>query len=90
MGTRTPFARKDVSLAAPLEDGELYLLDTNSDRALKLLPLVRLKPTPAGEEAACYFFNREDRGGDRFLSYHYSQPSDFVEPGSVLSTLFTG
>jgi hypothetical protein len=79
MGTRTPFARRETAVKAPLEDGALYLLDPSYGRGLQLLSLVRLKSSPTGAGAACYVYNRKDKGGDRFVSYQYEEAKAVVE-----------
>jgi hypothetical protein len=43
------------------------------NRALALLPLVQMGPSPESARNACYFFNRVDREGLRFISYHYTE-----------------
>ena len=49
----------------------LYLSKKDSGRALKLLPLVHMGPSPQSTKNACYFFSRLEREGSRFVSYHY-------------------
>lgn len=79
MGSRTPFPSENVELAEPMEDGHLHLWSQNETRALKLLPLVKVMPSPRTEENACYFYNRKQKDGIRFLSYHFDADSEVVE-----------
>ena len=83
MGTRAPFARKDVAVKAPLEDGVLCLLDSSYGRGLQLLSLVRLKSSPTGEESACYFYSRHEKEGERFVSYQYEDAKALVETNAA-------
>ena len=50
----------------------IYLASGRAARALKLLPLVQIGASPRSAKNACYFFNRLDRDGARFVSYHYA------------------
>jgi hypothetical protein len=55
-----------------LDVERLYLTNKGSERALKLLPLVRVGPSPQSAKNACYFFSRLERDGARFVSYHFT------------------
>ena len=70
MGTRTPFPSDEISVSEGMEYGHLYLKSQNESRGLKLLPLIKVMPSPKTEENACYFYNRKQPKGIRFLSYH--------------------
>lgn len=91
MGTRTPFARVQRQTRDPLEDGKLYLLGEGSLRGLRLLPFIRMMPSPSNALNACYFFNRVQAGGLRFVSYHFEDQSElcqeFSDTAAVLSDL---
>ena len=79
MGSRTPFPSENVDLVEAMEDGHLHLKSPNEQRTLKLLPLVKVMPSPKTEENACYFYNRQQKDGIRFLSYHFESDSDVVQ-----------
>lgn len=79
MGTRTPFARVQRQTRDPLEDGRLYLLGEGSVRGLPLLPFIRMMPSPSKALHACYFFNRVQAGGLRFVSYHFEDLSEICQ-----------
>lgn len=79
MGTRTPFELIQLSTKEPMEDGYLHLMSPNSDKALKLLPFVRVLRSPAYESNACYFYNRIEREGIRFVSYHFEAEAEIVD-----------
>lgn len=91
LGSRTPFEHSNVVVDHPLEDGHLYFLGEGNTRALQLLPLIRIMPSPSGEANACYFYNR--RSGDRlrFVSYHFDQKAEvtnhFGETSQVLDAI---
>jgi hypothetical protein len=59
-------------MATWLDVERLYLSKKNFGRALKILPLVQIGPSPQSANNACYFFNRLDREGARFVSYHFT------------------
>lgn len=79
MGSRTPFQSLDLSLAEGMEDGHLHLWSPDETRTLKLLPFIKVMPSPRTEENACYFYNRRQIGGIRFLSYYFETDSDVVQ-----------
>ncbi len=79
MGTRTPFATDRVRLSESMEDGQLHLWSSDARRVLKLIPLVKVMPSPKTAENACYFYSRKQSDGIRFLSYHFASESEVVE-----------
>jgi hypothetical protein len=88
MGTRTPFATDTVQVVESLEDGHLHLKSPSESRALKLLPLVKVMPSPKTAENACYFYNRRQADGIRFLSYYFESDAEVVEEfGDVAKAL---
>lgn len=78
IGSRTPFKSETVELVEAMEDGNLHLKSPDEQRALKLLPFVKVMPSPKTEENACYFYNRQQKDGIRFLSYHFASDSEVV------------
>jgi hypothetical protein len=54
-----------------LDVDRLYLASHPTDRALLLMPLMHVGPSPASAKNACYFFNRVEKDGVRFVSYHF-------------------
>jgi hypothetical protein len=91
MGTRTPFAIDTVEVSEAMEDGHLHFKSPDEKRGLRLLPLVKIMPSPKTEENACYFFSSEGKEGHRFLSYHYQAESEvthsFDDVANTLSSL---
>jgi hypothetical protein len=79
MGSRTPFPSTGLELAEGMEDGHLHLWSPGETRCLKLMPFVKVMPSPKTEENACYFYNRKQDGGIRFLSYYFETDSDVVQ-----------
>jgi hypothetical protein len=72
MGSNSEFLKETRSMATWLDVERLYLCNKDSGRALKLLPLVQVGPSPQSAKNACYFFNRLERdGAARFVSYHF-------------------
>ena len=91
VGRCAAFEQIESSLSHPLEDGNLYLVSEDGRTALRLLPLVRVMPSPATAENACYFYNRQQPNGVRFVSYHFEQEAEIVnhfpDTTSTLSVL---
>jgi hypothetical protein len=72
MGSNNEFLKETREMATWLDVERLYLSKKGSSRALKLLPLVQVGPSPQSAKDACYFFSRLERdGGARFISYHF-------------------
>jgi hypothetical protein len=72
IGSNSEFLKETRPMATWLDVERLYLSRRDSAVALKLLPLVRLGPTPESTKNAFYFFSRLDKDGARFVSYHYA------------------
>ncbi len=77
VGTRSmPFETVERETIEAMDEGALYVLDVNSDRGLRLLPFVRVMPSPQTETNACYFYNRLQGEQCRYISYHFAQDPD--------------
>ena len=94
VGTRMAFRSETVEVVEPMEDGLLYLKSPDESRSLKLLPFVKVMPSPRTEENACYFYNRQQKEGIRFLSYHFEADADivreFADAAAALKRLTSG
>jgi len=66
-------------MATWLDVESLYLSKKDSVRALKLLPLVQVGPSPQSAKNACYFFSRLERDGARFVSYHFTDKPELTD-----------
>ena len=71
MGSNNEFLKETRAMGTWLDVERLYLSKKDSGRALKLLPLVQVGPLPKSAKNACYFFNRLEHDGARFISYHF-------------------
>ena len=78
MGTRTPFPTETIVVSEAMEDSHLYLKSQDEPRGLRLLPLVKVMPSPRTEDNACYFYNRMQSDGIRFLSYYFEADAEVV------------
>ncbi len=88
MGVRIPFETSTVELKAPLEDGVMHAISPRSGEVCPILPLVRLGPSPSSVHNACYFFNRVEGEELRWISFHFEQRPELVEPfGGVMRLL---
>lgn len=74
--SRTPFVTGVFSLVAPLKTGTLYFLDPTENHALELVPLIKMDSPPMSEATACYFYNRIQPDGVRYVSYHYAAEAE--------------
>ena len=62
-----------------MDDGVLHLKGQDERNALALLPLIKVMPAPQSAENACYFYNRQERDGVRFVSYHFEKEADITD-----------
>jgi len=79
MGNRTPFRRIKRDTTHPLITEKLYLFAQDETRALQLLPLIKVMASPKTEQNACYFFNKQQKDGLRFVSYHFEKEAEITE-----------
>ena len=56
-------------MATWLDIDRLYLLSDAAARGLQLLPLVFIGASPPSAKNACYFFNRLEKDGVRFVDW---------------------
>lgn len=91
MGSNSEFLKASRTMSTWLDVERLYLVSKDSSRALALLPLVHVGPSPASAKNACYFFNRVETDGVRFVSYHFAdQPErkgQFAETSEAIRFL---
>lgn len=78
-GSNSEFLKETRVLGTPLDIERLYILTEGNGTALKLLPLVHIGASPPSSRNACYFFNRLERSGVRFVSYHYVDLPELTE-----------
>lgn len=78
-GRCAPFEKADVELTHPMEHGVLHLKAQDERSALALMPLIKVMPSPRFAENACYFYNRQERDGIRFVSYHFDKEADVTD-----------
>ena len=80
VGTRVPFKTISLTLTEAMEDGSLHLWSPGENRALRLLPMIKMMPSPEIQQNACYFYNRRQANGIRFLSYYFERDPDVTGP----------
>lgn len=85
MGSNSEFLKEKREMSEYLDVDRLYLVSKDSSRALKLLPLIEIGPSPQSAKNACYFFNRVENEGVRFIAYHFSDKPERIEPIPDLS-----
>jgi len=79
MGSNNEFLKETRSMATWLDVERLYLSRKDSGKALKLLPLIQVGPSPQSAKNACYFFSRLERNGARFVSYHFTDKPELTD-----------
>lgn len=84
MGSRQIFKEAVIETPTVMDKNELYLFDFTTRHPLQLLPFFRILPGPRTEENACYFYNRVQTDGVRWVSYHFEQESELVRSDDAL------
>lgn len=91
MGSNNEFLKETRAMATWLDVERIYLSKKDSGKALKLLPLIQVGPSPQSAKNACYFFSRLDRDGARFISYHHTDKpeltGEFADATEVIKLL---
>lgn len=80
MGSRQIFKQVALDTTEVMDARELYFLDSTTRRPLLMLHFVRMMPLPETEEVACYFYNRITKEGIRWVSYHFEEKAERIEP----------
>lgn len=79
MGSNNEFLKETRHLATGLDVEFLYISQKTSNKALTLLPLIQVGPSPKTAKNACYFFNRVEKEGVRFVSYHFIEKPELTD-----------
>ena len=87
MGSNSSFLKEPRTMSTCLDVEFLYLSNKDSRRALQLLPLVKIGPSPQSANNACYFYCRVDKEDYRFVSYHFIDRPERKIPSSMLVSL---
>jgi hypothetical protein len=86
-GSQRAFRKGRVELREWPEEGGLYMLEAGSSLPLRLAPLFTLKHSPASAEDSCYFYDRLERDGVRWVSYHFEDQPDLISPNQEVVDL---
>ncbi|WP_169805185.1 N-6 DNA methylase [Nocardiopsis trehalosi] len=79
MGPNTPFRQEQIPINMAMEESGLYLLSREAGRALPLAPLIVMHPAAFGSYSGCYYYNRLQSGGVRFVAYHEAAEPERTE-----------
>ena len=71
VGSRQIFKQATVETRDVMDSTELYCYDVVTERPLQLLHFVRMLAVPGAEKVACFFYNRIEKEGIRWVSYHF-------------------
>lgn len=88
MGSNSSFHESIIETKLPLDIDELYYLDKSDKYPLKLIRFFRMFPTPESEMNACYFYNRFEKQGVRWVSYYFDKQSEQRIEDEGLSEFF--
>jgi hypothetical protein len=87
-GPNSAFQRRQMKLTEALDTARLYLVNDGNNRALELLPFIRVLGGQTGQDA-CYFYNRLEGAEARWVSYHFHAEPELLLPGEDLVDLLT-
>jgi hypothetical protein len=76
IGPLYQFERVKISLTGSVVSGQFQMWDEYQSETLPLIPFVRMMSTTSESDNACYFYNRTDSKGIRFISHHYELESE--------------
>ena len=77
-GSNSTFINSSKTMDDCLDVEELYIVGKNSRSALKLLPFLKLGSSPSTVKNAFYFFNKIEKNGARYISYHFENASELI------------
>jgi serine/threonine protein kinase len=89
MGSRADFRKVERRVSEPFDTGRLYMLNSGRQRALELVPLIRILAGQKTGQDACYFFNRLQPEGVRWVSYHHQAEPELILPDSDILELLS-
>ena len=78
-GSNSEFLKESRKMFTCLDGTSLHIINGDQKSALKLLPLIRLNASPGTAKNACYFFNRTEQNGARFVSYHFKDQPELSD-----------
>lgn len=88
VGSRGLFRKGSVGLREWPEEGRLYMLEAGASLPLRLGPLFSMMRSPESVEDACYFYDRIEDGGVRWVSYGFEPLPEVVRPdGEVIQLI---
>jgi hypothetical protein len=87
-GPNPALRRRQMKLTEALDTARLYLVNDGNNRALELLPLIRVLAGQTGQDA-CYFYNRLEGAEVRWVSYHFHAEPELLLPDEDLADLLT-
>jgi len=89
MGTRAQFRITTRKTRVPMDSQKLYVLHDAQLNPLELLPLVRLMESPRTQQNAFYFYNRRDKTGIRWVSYHFEEEAELFRPDDAVESVLS-
>ncbi len=77
-GSNSIFNKEVWNMASWLDLERLYLHKKGHTKPLELLPFIKMESSPESEKNACYFFNRYEKDGAKYVSYHYTDEAEII------------
>lgn len=77
-----------MKLTEALDTTRLYLVNDGNNRAMELLPFIRILAGKTGQDA-CYFYNRLEGAEVRWVSYHFHAEPELLLPDEDMLDLLT-
>lgn len=86
VGSGLPLRQERVTTTDALDSAYLYVIHGEGPSALKLLPLIRMMPSPSSANVACYFYNRVEGEGLKYVSYYFEEAPEATVSGAEAAT----
>ncbi len=86
-GSQRAFRKTSVELREWPEEGGLYMLEAGASLPLRLAPLFSFQHGPASAEDTCYFYDRLETDGVRWVSYHFEDEPNVISPNAEVVEL---
>ena len=88
MGSHTSFIKKTKQLEYNLYRGNLYLINSNNSKPIKLERFLKIEAPPQKIKNACYFYNKLNKENRPcFISYHYSNSIEREFPDQLIKLI---
>lgn len=85
MGSNSQFKKDTFETAGyGMDNLSIYIVIEDTQKLLKLIPLIIFKSSPESVKNACYFYSKTEKENTKYVSYHYEDMPQDIEQGIEL------